>query len=921
MNQNAFSAGATRPIDQSRLAPPRTTPRTLAREDLNARLLEARRKRCVVIRGPAGCGKTTSLVGWRQQLLPLGFDVAWLSLSPDDNQLARFLDYLLASVGQLGQSLVQEAQLLEGYSTDSQAVERTIVTLVRGIARHPREMVLVLDDLHLITDAGIHQCLQWLLDYAPANLHLTLASRSAIPISLARLRSQDLVLELDLRDLRFSEAESARFLQAQLGETDPVELRHLHEMTDGWAAGLQLVAASRRKASRRSSEPAQLRDNQSFALFFEAEVLSLLSPRELELMLHLSQCASFSPSLCAALLGEPQAALEAAKLLARLEDDNLFVIAIESDDGEAWYRLHPLLQDTLSALFRSRPEELRRSVHARAADWFSERGDLSESVRHRLLAGEVEAAADFVEQRSEALYARGDLRRLMELVRLLPHEQLQARPRLRVLQARMQIYARDYAGAQDNLEHLESSVAPGDEEGLFRLTLLRATLALQRDDTDSAQVLLPRLLEPPPGISPITLGGSLNLLSWLYLQRGEYEQARRIQIDRPPLMVNGAPLLGTAAGSLQGRCLIGLSLAMEGQITQAERIYREVMYEAGRNGSTCYDALHLATALLGEALYETNEIDAAQELLASRVDLFERVSIPDSVLRVLVVLAKCQWLRRNRREAFAYLERLEEYGRRHELDRLQAYSLVWQVIWNLQLGELVAAETSLARLRQLDSRHSEDHVGAQREIHILTESALVRYEGHQGDLVGASLRLNKLIALCESGNRQLGVIRMTLVAALFDAQRGLKDSAHSKLLAALRGGQRHGQLRSLLDDHDGALELIEELAREQSVDPVLAFYIERLQEAGKVLQPATHEAPAAAPVGRWQQAPGMEPLSERELEVLRLLAQALPNKKIARALGLSHETVKWHLRHIYSKLGVSSRDEAVARLRDAETGS
>lgn len=921
MNQNALSAGAgAHPIDQSRLAPPRTTPRTLAREELNGRLLDARRKRCVVVRGPAGCGKTTSLVGWRQQLLPLGFDVAWLSLSQEDNQLARFLDYLLASVGQVGQALVQEALLLEGYSTDSEAVERSIVTLVRGIARHPRELVLVLDDLHLITDAGIHQSLQWLLDYAPANLHLTLVSRSAIPVSLARLRSQDLVLELDLRDLRFSEAESARFLQAQLGDTDPVELRRIHEMTDGWAAGLQLVAASRRKTARRSSEPAQLRDNQSFAQFFEAEVLSLLSPRELELMLHLSQCASFSPALCAALLGEPEAALEAAQLLARLEEDNLFVIAIEGDDGETWYRLHPLLQDTLMALFGARPPQQRQAVHARAAAWYSARGDLSEGVRHRLLAGEVEAAADLVEQHSEALYARGDLRRLMELVRQLPHEQLQARPRLRVLQARMQIYARDYAGALDNLEHLEQSVAPGDAEGLFRLTLLRATLALQRDDTESAQELLPRLLEPPPGVSPITLGGSLNLLSWLYLNRGEYEQARRIQLDRPPLMVNGAALLGTAAGSLQGRCLIGLSLAMEGQIAQAERIYREVVYEAGRNGSTCYDALHLATALLGEALYETNEIDAAQELLANRVDLFERVSIPDSVLRVLVVLAKCQWLRRNRREAFAYLERLEEYGRRHELDRLQAYSLVWQVIWNLQLGELVAAETRLARLRQLDARHCDDLVGVQREIHILTESALVRYEEHQGDVAGASLRLNKLIAICEAGNRQLGVIRMTLVSALFDARRGLRDSAYTKLLAALRGGQRHGQLRSLLDNHDGALELIAELLRERAVDPVLTFYIERLQEAGQALQPTASDAPAAAP-GRWQQAPGMEPLSERELEVLRLLAQALPNKKIARALGLSHETVKWHLRHIYSKLGVSSRDEAVARLRDAETGS
>jgi len=390
-----------------------------------------------------------------------------------------------------------------------------------------------------------------------------------------------------------------------------------------------------------------------------------------------------------------------------------------------------------------------------------------------------------------------------------------------------------------------------------------------------------------------------------------------LQFDRPPLMVNGMPLVGTTGGTLQGRCLIGLSLAMEGQMSQAERIYREVIYEAERSGKTCAEPLYFAKALLGEVLYENNEVEAAYELLARSVDIFERVSIPDSVLRVLEVLAKCQWTLGNHREAFAYLERLEEYARKLDLPRLQAHSLARQIFWHLQLGEQVAAETQLARLDVLDARHPNSERSALGDIRILTEHAHVRWLAAQGDTQGAQLRLNKVIALCESGGRKLGIPRLTLLSALFDTQRGQLDTAQEKVLAVLRVGHRYGQVRNLLDADPTALELISDIARRTELDPVLAFYVERLL--------ATQRAPAPPPPAPskagWQLAPGMEPLSERELEVLRLLAQALPNKKIARALGLSHETVKWHLRHIYSKLGVSSRDEAVARLRDLEASS
>jgi LuxR family maltose regulon positive regulatory protein len=906
------------PIVSTKLIPPRSAGRLISRERLQEQMLKARRQRCIVLKGPAGCGKTSTLIAWRQALLPLGFDVAWLTLSADDNELTRFLDYLLASLGQIDPTLVHEATQLEGRGIDSEAVERAIITVVRSIASRSRELVLVLDDLHHLTDVGIHQALQWLIDYAPANLHLALVSRSSVPLSLARLRSQDLVLELNLRDLRFTPLESEKFLKAQLGEISARDAKRMHELTDGWVAGLQLLAVSRKKNRPTEADQAQLRDDQAFAKFFEVEVLSHLSPTDLDLMLLMAVCNRFCASLCAALSGNPDAVGQATDLLARLERDNLFLIPVDSAERETWYRLHPLLRETLLKYFDSRSKAEQQAVHARAWAWFRDHQHLDEAVHHAVTGGDPEAAADLVEQHAEALYAHGDLRMLIELVRLLPVEQVQARVKLRILKARMQLYARDFAACTQSLDRLFEDVPLSDVHDRFMIALLRASLALQRDDTDAAMTVLPQLLNPPPGSNSVAIGSCANILSWLYMHRGEYEKARQVQLDRPTLLINGEPLLGTTAGSLQGRCLIGLSHALEGQMKQAERVYRDVLHEATHCGKAGADATYLSAALLGEVLYETNDVDAAFKLLSGWIDILERISIPDSVLRVLQVLWNVQWLAGNQQEAQAFVERLNEYAVKLGLDRLQAYCLTWQVRWLLILGETTQAQARLAKLEAIDARHPDAEQSALKEIHILAENARARWQIHQGDLGGALLRIEKLIDTCELHRRQLGTVRLLVLSAVIENQRGNRQAARDKIMQALRRGQRFGLLRSLLDAHPEALDLITAIADEETLDPVIAFYVERLQAAHVTTPAVPNGKPATTAPGN-PLASGIEPLSEREIEVVRLLAQALPNKKIARALGLSPETVKWHLSHIYSKLGVNSRDEAVARVRDLES--
>ncbi len=922
---NSAEGMVLNPSDSSKLVPPRNSARIVVRERLNAQLLDARRRACIVLKGPTGCGKTTALISWRQMLLPLGFDVAWLALGADDNELTRLIDFLLASLTQVDPAITKKAITLEGRGTDNEVVERTLITLVRGIVSHPRDVVLVLDDLHHLTDARIHDALQWLIDYAPANLHIALASRSTVPLSLARLRSQEQTLELDLRDLRFTPAESEQFLKAQLGNITPDDAQLMYEMTDGWAAGLQLLSISRKNNGQTVGDfgagaltPAHVLDTQAFATFFEIEVLSHLSPTDLNMLVDMAMCNRFCASLCAALIGRPEALGEAVSLLTRLESDNLFLSRIDSAEPETWYRLHPLLRETLLKHVNTRSEAEQRELHARAWPWFRDREYLDEAVHHAILGGESAAATALIEQHAELLYASGDLRMLITLVRQMPPEQIRSSIKLRIVVARMQLYARNFAACAESLEQLERDLPDSDSLDRIMLCLLQATLAVQRDDSDGAMTVLPQLQHPSKNADAVVIGACCNILSWLYIHRGEYELARRIQIDRPALLIHGVPLLGTTSGSLYGRCLTGLSLAFEGQMAQAERVYREVLYEAERGGKACTDAACLAAALLGDALYETNDVGAAHQLLSSRVDILERVSIPDSVLRVLMALAKSHWLAGNRQEAFSYLERLEDYSTKLGLDRLRSYSLVWRFYWHLLLGEFLAAETKLAQLDAINARHPNVEHGALNEIRILTENAHIRWQANQGDLDGAMERLEQLNAFCERHGRKLAVARLQMLSAVIDTQRGRMDSARDKMLTALRLGHQLGLVRTLVDTHPTTLDMIRKLVSSETLDPVLTFYVERLQSCER--EPHILSANMSVPTGaRRPPTSGMGDLSKREIEVVRLLAQALPNKKIARALSLSPETVKWHLSHIYTKLGVNSRDEAVSRVRDLES--
>lgn len=900
---------SSEPIASTKLLPPRGARRLMAREPLIARLQEARRQRCVIVQGPAGSGKTSTLVAWRQALLALDFDVAWLSLAPEDDALARFFDCLLASLAEVDPALVQETALLMGRDSDESAVEHWVITLVQDIARRPRELVLMLDDVqHLDDEPRIFEALQWLLEYAPPNFHLVFGTRHPLPLPLAisRLRAQGLLSEFDLHDLRFTPEESARFLREQLGSIDPRDARDLHELTDGWVAGLQLFAVDLKAKQGRGFARVQVRDAQAFASYFEREVLVRLAPQDLELLTRMAACNRFCASLCATLLELPQAVARMTTRLTQLDADNLFISQVSSHDHESWYRLHPLLREVLLARLAQRPAPEQRALHHAAWRWFETHGHTDESVRHAVQAGEAQAAGDMVEACALDLLVRGELTQLANLIRRLPPEQLRARFRLRVAHGHLLLYALRTEELRHELQSLESDFGTLSERERYGITLLRGGLAMQEDDNAAMRAILPALDAIPAQAYAHAHAGQCHLLAWMHMSEGDYAAAQA-------KLAQGAEL-GHPGQLLLGQSLGGLSLILQGHMGEAESTLRSVLATARQRGRSELGVVCLASGLLSDVLYESNDLDAVCELLEPRMEVMLRASIPDAVARALLVLSCACWLKGRHLDALDYLDRLEDYGTRHALDRPLAYALTLRLRWCLGRRETVQAQATLERLVLLAVRQGGRASAAAAEVRRMAERARAEMSLHWNDFDAAIVRFQAVLDANAAAARPRLVAGLHMQLACAEAGRGQATAARRHLVEGLRMGHRLGLVRGLLDASRQVPALLQDLLQGEPLDPVLGFYARRVLTASSQWRQAAGPAPVLMPLPA--AAAAIDAFSEREREVLNLVAQALPNKKIARVLGVTPHTVKWHLRRIYAKLGVAERDEAVARLRD-----
>lgn len=903
------------PVAPEQLMPPRLTYPLLQRDALMARLQDARRHRCVVVQAQAGSGKTSTLLAWRRLLLSLDYDVAWLSLAAADNTPARFFACLLASLAQTSPHAVRDAGLLiaqhraqQGQETQESdqpgdsSLEHWVISLVQGLAGHPRELVLMLDDLHRVDDPRIFRALQWLLDYAPPNFHLVLSSRATVPLSLVRTQARGLLTEIGMQDLRFTAEEAALYLAGQPGGIEARDAAEIQRLADGWAMGLQLIAGEFRGRRHPDGRSAHARVVGAAASYFEHEVFDSLSADELELLTAAAICQRLCGPLCAALLGRPGDAARISAGLARLDARMLFITHTGDADGVAWYRQHPLLREVLRARANHMADDHRLALHANAAAWFGANGLTDEAVYHAVQAGDVDSAARRVEACAYDLLARGDLSRLSGLLRRLPAAVLRGRFDLLLVSAYFAMYTSQFDAAQESLARIAARRRSLDGRQRYAEALIRAGLALQQDDLDTVLEMVPTLRDGIPAeADDFSWNCRSNILGWAYVYQGRYDQARAV--------VEEAGTRGAGTRSrLLGDCVAAMSLAVEGRLAEAERTVREALGKADARGADAIGLSCMTAGLLADILYEVNDTEAAVRLLEPRLNILERASLPDTVLHACRVLSRAHWLAGRRTEAIACIDRLEAYADRFQLDRLRAEAHALRLRCHQELGEMQGTNTALRQLEAMERRHDGSHTETGRRVLAVVRQANDDVLLQMRDFAAVAARLAQQL---EDGTlHPVRAARLELQLALAQRQLGRPQAAHSHLRSALALGHRLGLMRTLLDVAPDLPAQIHAILEASPLDPVLGFYVTRLQAEAAAGQAAANGT------GEARSTDAADMLSDREREVLDLAAQAMPNKKIAVVLGLAPETVKWHLKNIYAKLGVSGRGGAAARLRD-----
>lgn len=876
--------------------PPRLEPGSVERTGLLAQLAESRQRSCLLVLGPAGSGKTSLALQWRGRAIAYGHDVAWLTAQAGDDGQA-LLEPLLDALDAVDPHIGREARLLYNRGADGLADDAIAIALVRALMARTRPLLLVLDDWQNVSDSRAHAVLQTLLDFAPPALHIMIVSRSVPPLALARLRAQGTLLELGPADLRFTLDEVRAFVQARIPAATSDDARRLLDLTDGWAAGLHLVAL------QPGAMPTPVQNAHDFAAYFNREVLARVDEATLEAMTRLAVARSFNQALAAALLGDTAG----PALLERLRREHLFLMPWDGAGREGWYRFHPLFRELLVERFEELPREERQRIHARLAQWFGRWRHLREAVHHGVAAGDLHQAADWVEHWAREMFLRGELRQLVRAVSELPRSVLNARPPLLLWVGWTQLCYHRFDACHETLAALRAQLEEGDAESRAHCALLAFSLALQEDDLGAVQGLLPEIQSMRHSSDAVLVGGRRNLLGWMHAHAGEYEQARAVLQGPAPLREDGSPLLDSPFGQLMADALLGLAWLYENDVRRAEPVLRDALTQAEHSLGPFSEPACNAASYLSAALYEGNDLEALRHLLEGRMDVIERVVLPDALLSVTLAQARLRRFDGNPREAMEGLERLEEVAHRRGLERLLAFALTERMRCLLQMDDAEGARQALHALQALAARHAGGSAPVSRRVVGLAQ--------HATALLAASAHDDRaaLEALGDGGREESPLVHRRYqcpvrgLRAILLARLGQEEAALAVMREALLQGQQLGLVRSLVDLGDELLVLASRCAQVHGAsDPRLPFYTDHL-----VRQAQRHRAAPARPA-----ASPCEPLSDREAEILRALAHSMSNKRIAQVLGVSPETVKWHLRNVYGKLGVVGRDDAVARARD-----
>ena len=902
------------PFLSTKLFIPPARPNAVVRSRLIERLKVGLHGKLALISAPAGFGKTTLASEWAAGS---EWPVAWLSLDEGDSDPLRFLSYLVAALQTIAEDFgAGVLGLLQ--SPQPPPMESILTALLNEITTIPGHFVLVLDDYHVVDARPVDDALAFLLGHLPPQMHLAITTREDPNLPLARLRVRGQLAELRAADLRFTASEAAGFLNQAMGlSLSPDDIAALETRTEGWIAGLQMAALSLQGRADTAGFIEAFTGSHRFVLDYLAEeVLHQQPERVRRFLLQTSILERLCGPLCDAVTGSE----EGRGMLEALERGNLFVVPL--DDRRHWFRYHHLFADVLRARSAEELSGQLSALHQRASEWYEHQGSPADAVRHALAAADFGRAAGLIERAWPAMDGNFQSATWLSWAKALPEELVHTRPVLLVGIAWALLSGGELEAGEARLREAErwldgteespaGEMAVVDEEQ-FRflpssIATARSYHAQAHGDLPGAVKYARQALSLLPEEDHLRRGPAaalLGLASWAY---GSLEAAHQALAEA---MAN-FQLAGNLPFAISGTYGLADIRIAQGRLREAVSTYERALQLALAQGKPVLRGTADLYLGLGDLHREQGDLDAAAEYLSKSEALGESAALPDWPHRLRLARARLQEARGNPADALRLLNEAERLYYRSPVPDFRPIAALRARVWVRQ-GRLAEA-MSWVRERGLSV---DDELSYLREFEhlILAKIYLAQYKSTRKNrfLSEAGGLLQRLLAAAEEGERTGSVIEILIQQALAHEVAGHLSQALLPLERALALAEPEGYVRIFADEGPPMARLLSEAAARR----ILPGYTGRLLSALEGEGHAAEVQPPVSPLRAPSTQPLVEPLSDRELEILQLIAQGLSNREISERLFLALSTVKGHNRNIFGKLEVQRRTEAVARARE-----
>jgi LuxR family maltose regulon positive regulatory protein len=908
---------------QTKLQIPPTRSDLIHRPQLIERLNAGLEDRLILISAPAGYGKTTLVSEWlsdcglqiddfrlnegegsiretrskaaQGEKTPVGMRAAWLSLDEADNDPRRFLVYLLAALKKVQEEIGRsvEAMLRSAQPPPDEAI---LTALVNDIASTAHPFILVLDDYHVIHSLPIHKQMNFIIDHQPSQMHMLIATREDPPLPLPRLRARRQMLEIRQEDLRFSLEESADFLNQVMGLHLPAaDIAALERRTEGWIAGLQLAALSMRGRDDLMGFIQAFTGSSHYVLDYLIEEVLRQQPADLqEFLLKTSILERLSGPLCDAVTGRTGS----RTLLENLEHANLFIIPL--DQSCNWYRYHHLFAELLRQRLQAAETLSEKELHALACGWFTAEGLFPEAIQHALAGSDWEKSAGLIQEYGESVLRRGELGTLLGWLKALPEQVIRMHPHLCIDYGWVLTLTGQLEAALPYLDCAEKTVHD-DEALLGQITVAQAYLARARGDYPQAIALSQKALGLIAAGDILSRGLVTFTLGFALFNAGSLAEAEQALLEA----CQANRISGNDFARLTALGLLSAIQKSQGKLHKAAGFCHQALQEA--KGSPIAAQVH---EFLADILYEWNDLEGAADQLVQALKASQFIgnrAIQLEILRAMVRLKQAQGDPSAVQEA---LRELDQVVQESDSGLLHAFVATAHAEIALAQGEISSASNWM---QQMTAGVDPAALGMQNDL------LEARLSLAQGNLNQAGERL---AVLYETVFRKGLVSSMIEVRALQALAARTPPEALHFLVEALGQAQPEGFIRTFVDKGEKMRLLIADFRLQIEKRPQHAA-VEDIEEmkayTAQLLAAFSKQPHISVPRSTiMDQKPEIlpEPLSVRELEILRLLALGLSNRAIAERLVISIGTTKSHVHHILEKLGTESRSQAVAKARE-----